>query len=145
MKLTASSIEGMTETELLHNYIIGLDNNMYERVAMERTTTLDQAMHTANTLAAASHNHPDQGTEFVNKTVQALLDKTGIERRVTSSYNPRTDGMAEIRQSLKFYANTLKQTIFTGTNGCLMSSTAIIHENIHPQNSHHLSCSTTFN
>lgn len=37
----------------------------------------------------------DQGTEFVNKIVQALLDKTGKERRVTSSYNPRTDGMCE--------------------------------------------------
>lgn len=37
----------------------------------------------------------DQGTEFVNKIVQALLDKTGKERRVTSSYNPRTEGMCE--------------------------------------------------
>ena len=37
----------------------------------------------------------DQGTEFVNKTVSALLQKTGIERRVTSSYNPRTDGQCE--------------------------------------------------
>ena len=37
----------------------------------------------------------DQGTEFVNKTVEGLLAITGIERRVTSAYNPRTDGLCE--------------------------------------------------
>ena len=37
----------------------------------------------------------DQGKEFVNKTLESLINKTGIERRVTSSYNPRTDGQCE--------------------------------------------------
>ena len=37
----------------------------------------------------------DQGKEFVNKTITALLNKTGIERRVTSAYCPRTDGQCE--------------------------------------------------
>ena len=37
----------------------------------------------------------DQGKEFVNKTITALLDKTGIERRVTSPYNPNTNGQCE--------------------------------------------------
>ena len=37
----------------------------------------------------------DQGTEFVNKTIESLLEKTGIERRVTSAYNPRVDGLCE--------------------------------------------------
>ena len=31
----------------------------------------------------------DQGTEFVNKTVEGMLAITGIERRVTSAYNLR--------------------------------------------------------
>ena len=37
----------------------------------------------------------DQGREFVNKTVSDLSELTGIERRVTSPYNPRTDGQVE--------------------------------------------------
>ena len=37
----------------------------------------------------------DQGKEFVNKTVEQLINRTGIERRVTSAYNPRTDGQCE--------------------------------------------------
>ena len=37
----------------------------------------------------------DQGTEFVNQTVDELLKKFAVERRVTSSYSPRTDGLCE--------------------------------------------------
>lgn len=73
MKLTAS-IEGMTETELLHNYIIGLDSNMYERVTMERPTTLDQAMHTANTLAATSQKQAN--INYASKTFNTYPKKS---------------------------------------------------------------------
>lgn len=38
----------------------------------------------------------DQGTEFVNKIMDALLNKTGIERRVISAYMPNTDGLCEV-------------------------------------------------
>lgn len=37
----------------------------------------------------------DQGTEFLNETVDNLSRLTGIERRVTSSYHPRTNGLTE--------------------------------------------------
>ena len=37
----------------------------------------------------------DQGKEFINKMVAALLEKTGVERRVTSPYDSRTNGLTE--------------------------------------------------
>ena len=37
----------------------------------------------------------DCGTEFCNKVIKALADVTGIDRRITSPYNPRTDGLVE--------------------------------------------------
>ena len=37
----------------------------------------------------------DQGSEFVNSVVSKLLNRLGIERRVTSSFAPRTDGLVE--------------------------------------------------
>lgn len=37
----------------------------------------------------------DQGKEFVNSTVTALLEKTGVEKRVTSPNNPSADGQVE--------------------------------------------------
>ena len=37
----------------------------------------------------------DQGTEFVNNVVDSLLKKFGIERSVTSAYNPQTNGCCE--------------------------------------------------
>ena len=37
----------------------------------------------------------DQGREFVNGVIDALLKKTGVERRVTSPYHPRTNGLTE--------------------------------------------------
>jgi RNase H-like domain found in reverse transcriptase/Reverse transcriptase (RNA-dependent DNA polymerase)/Ty3 transposon capsid-like protein/Integrase zinc binding domain/Chromo (CHRromatin Organisation MOdifier) domain/gag-polyprotein putative aspartyl protease len=37
----------------------------------------------------------DQGREFVNSIVDELSKINGIERRVTSSYNPRTNGLTE--------------------------------------------------
>ena len=37
----------------------------------------------------------DLGSEFINKTVENLINKLGIERRVTSPYHPRTNGLTE--------------------------------------------------
>ena len=37
----------------------------------------------------------DQGTEFLNETVEQLCKGFGIDRRVTSAYNPRTNGLTE--------------------------------------------------
>lgn len=37
----------------------------------------------------------DMGKEFINSIVQNLIDNIGTERRVTSAYNPRTDGLCE--------------------------------------------------
>ena len=37
----------------------------------------------------------DQGTEFYNSVVDTLLKLTGIEHKVTSAYNPRTNGSTE--------------------------------------------------
>lgn len=37
----------------------------------------------------------DQGTEFVNAVVRTLLQATGVEQRVTSSYFPRSNGHTE--------------------------------------------------
>jgi hypothetical protein len=37
----------------------------------------------------------DQGTEFNNKIVEQLLKATGVVHRVTSAYNPRTNGQTE--------------------------------------------------
>jgi len=37
----------------------------------------------------------DQGTEFMNHLISTLLLNTGIDRRITSSYNPRVDGLCE--------------------------------------------------
>ena len=37
----------------------------------------------------------DQGKEFWNKTIEALSNLTGVERVVTSSYHPQTNGMTE--------------------------------------------------
>jgi hypothetical protein len=37
----------------------------------------------------------DQGTEFLNKVVEKLTRAFGVVHRVTSSYNPRTNGLTE--------------------------------------------------
>ena len=37
----------------------------------------------------------DQGTEFLNEVVESLCRGFGVERRVTSAYNPRTNGLTE--------------------------------------------------
>ena len=37
----------------------------------------------------------DQGKEFLNECVNKLSSLTGIERRVTSSYHPQTNGLTE--------------------------------------------------
>ena len=37
----------------------------------------------------------DQGKEFVNNTVEELIKSVGTENLITSSYNPRTDGLCE--------------------------------------------------
>jgi hypothetical protein len=37
----------------------------------------------------------DQGKEFLNKKIDALLARTGVERTTTSAYNPRTNGLTE--------------------------------------------------
>ena len=37
----------------------------------------------------------DQGKEFNNELVNSLLKRTGVEHRVTSAYNPRTNGQTE--------------------------------------------------
>ena len=37
----------------------------------------------------------DQGREFVNQVIDELLKRTGIERRVTSPYHPRTNGLTK--------------------------------------------------
>ena len=37
----------------------------------------------------------DQGTEFLNEVVENLCNGFGIDRRVTSAYNPRTNGLTE--------------------------------------------------
>jgi hypothetical protein len=37
----------------------------------------------------------DQGKEFVNHLVDSLLRRVGCEHRITSAYNPRTNGQTE--------------------------------------------------
>ena len=37
----------------------------------------------------------DQGREFINQVVDVLLQRTGVDRRVTSAYHPRTNGLTE--------------------------------------------------
>ena len=37
----------------------------------------------------------DQGAEFNNKVVDSMLNNLGVEHRVTSSYNPRANGLTE--------------------------------------------------
>ena len=37
----------------------------------------------------------DQGTEFVNKVKEALFELTGTRHRVTSAYDPQTNGLTE--------------------------------------------------
>jgi hypothetical protein len=37
----------------------------------------------------------DQGTEFLNEVIRCLLKLAGTEHRVTSPYNPRTNGLTE--------------------------------------------------
>jgi hypothetical protein len=37
----------------------------------------------------------DCGTEFLNKIIDALLKSTGIDRKTSSSYNPRVQGLCE--------------------------------------------------
>lgn len=53
----------------------------------------------------------DQGTEFNNQVVNALLKISGVEHRVTSPYHPRTNGLTErvngiIVESIKKHAST---------------------------------------
>ena len=54
----------------------------------------------------------DQGTEFCNKIVAELLKVVGVEHRVTSAYNPRTNGQAE--RFNKIFVETLRK--FLGEN-----------------------------
>lgn len=37
----------------------------------------------------------DQGTEFVNEVITKLRTRVGFEHKVTSAYNPRTNGLTE--------------------------------------------------
>ncbi len=37
----------------------------------------------------------DQGTEFLNEVIKHLLNPAGMEHKVTSLYNPRTNGLTE--------------------------------------------------
>ncbi len=37
----------------------------------------------------------DQGKEFLNKIVAELSKNTGVERKVTAPYHPRTNGLTE--------------------------------------------------
>jgi hypothetical protein len=37
----------------------------------------------------------DQGTEFINDVVDGMCDKMGIPHKITSAYNPRTNGKVE--------------------------------------------------
>jgi len=37
----------------------------------------------------------DQGTEFLNNVIEKMINKIGVERRITSPYSPWVDGMAE--------------------------------------------------
>ena len=37
----------------------------------------------------------DQGTEFVNETVDKLIQGAGVEHRITSPYHPQTNGLTE--------------------------------------------------
>lgn len=51
----------------------------------------------------------DQGPEFVNSVVQQLSNNLGVERRVTSPYHPRTNGLTErtnqsLVEALKLHA-----------------------------------------
>lgn len=53
----------------------------------------------------------DQGPEFVNSVVKQLSNNLGIERRVTSPYHPRTDGLVErtnqtLIRALEIHANS---------------------------------------
>jgi len=49
----------------------------------------------------------DCGTEFLNETVSALLNVAGIERRVTSPFMPRVDGLCE--RANQTVANVFKE------------------------------------
>ena len=52
----------------------------------------------------------DNGTEFVNQVVDRMLNSIGVEKKVTSPYNPRTNGMTErFNQTL---ITTLKKLTF---------------------------------
>lgn len=53
----------------------------------------------------------DQGTEFLNNVIEKMINKIGIERRVTSPFSPWVDGMAEkgnftVVTALKKHAET---------------------------------------
>ena len=37
----------------------------------------------------------DQGTEFNNQLLNALMKTVGVERRISSGYHPRTSGLVE--------------------------------------------------
>ena len=37
----------------------------------------------------------DQGKEVMNETIRKLTELTGVEHRVASAYNPRTNGLTE--------------------------------------------------
>jgi hypothetical protein len=54
----------------------------------------------------------DQGTEFNNKVVEQLMKATGVVHRVTSAYNPRTNGQTE-RMNYVLVESLAK---FTGEN-----------------------------
>ena len=66
--------------------------------AIKSKTAEETAGHLLNFFAMYGPSHEilsDQGGEFVNSVVKALCNNLGVEKRVTSSYSPSTNGMIE--------------------------------------------------
>ena len=55
----------------------------------------------------------DQGKEFINQMIDRFIELTGMERRITSAYNPRTNGQAE--KSNDTIITVLRKTAETNT------------------------------
>ena len=51
----------------------------------------------------------DQGKEFINEIIKNLTLRVGAEHRITSPYNPSTDGMVE--KHMDTFANALRKCI----------------------------------
>ena len=50
----------------------------------------------------------DQGREFVNDVMTALLSMTGADQRITSTYHPQANGLVERRN------RTIKDSLVKG-------------------------------